>query len=138
MSDAFNSPTEGFSIMRTRLCLLLAAGLIIPGSAYAASMSETECTALFSRADTNKDGSISGPELTPFQTAMMGTGSDTTTGSTTGTTTGTTGTTTGTTGSTSGTVGSSSSGSAAMNSPMTREQFLTECTTKDFSSVTIQ
>ena len=104
--------------MRNRFCLLLAAGLMIPGAAaYAQAMTDADCTALFSRADTDKDGTIAGAELTPFESAMMQ-GSSTTTGSTTGTTTDTTTPTT--------------------QSPMTRDQFMAECKSNaNFSGVTI-
>lgn len=106
--------------MRTRFCLLLAAGLIIPGAAaYSQAMSDADCTALFSKADIDKDGSITGPELTPFQSALM-----------TGSGSGETGSAT----------GSTTSGETAnpASSPMTRDQFMTECKTNtNFSGVTI-
>jgi hypothetical protein len=103
--------------MRTRFCLLLATGLIIPvAAAYSQAMTDADCTALFSRADIDKDGSVSGPELTPFQSALMqdsGAGTaDSTTGSTTSADTAT--------------------------SSMTRDQFMAECKRNtNFSGVTI-
>jgi hypothetical protein len=114
--------------MNNRFCFLLAAGLMIPGAtAYSQAMTDTDCTALFSKADTNKDGSISGPELTPFESALLqGSGS------------GTTGSTTGSTSST--TAGGTASGSSTTTatSPMTRDQFMAECKRNaSFSSVTI-
>lgn len=114
--------------MQTRFCLLLAAGLVIPSAAaYSQAMTDADCTALFSKADTNKDGSISGPELTPFQSALMQ-GTDTTTGTTTGSTT--SGTTAG--GTTSG------STTTTATSPMTRDQFMAECKRNaNFSGVVI-
>lgn len=121
--------------MQTRFCLLIAAGLLIPAGAFAQSsttMSDSDCAALFSRADKDKDGSLSTTELTPFQTAMQ-TGTGTSTGSTTGTTSGsTTGSTTGTTtGTTSG------SATAALTGPLARDQFMTNCKANDFSTVQI-
>ena len=105
--------------MKTRFCFLLAAGLVIPGAAaYSQAMTEASCTSLFSKADINKDGSVSGPELKPFETALLQDyGSSTATGSTAGSTT---------------------SGTATpATSPMTRDQFMAECKrNKNFSSVT--
>lgn len=107
--------------MKTRFCLLLAAGLIIPGAAaYAQAATDADCTALFSKADINKDDSVSGQELTPFQSALMLDSEKGTAGSATGST-----------------GGGSTSGETSI-SPMTRDQFMTECKRNaNFSGVSI-
>ena len=107
--------------MRTRFCLLLVTGLIIPGAAaYSQAMTDADCTALFSRADIDKDGSVSGPELTPFQSALMQGSGAGTAGSTTDSTTG------------------STTSADTATSPMTRDQFMAECKRNtNFSGVTI-
>jgi len=112
---------EGSIPMRTHFSLLLAAGLIIPGAAaYSQAMTDTDCTALFSKADINKDDAVSGPELTPFQSALMLDSEQGTAGSATGST------------------GGGSTSAEATTSPMTRDQFMTECKSNaNFSGVTI-